>query len=165
MLSEIIDHAILKKARAVATESDHPLSAFFHVLPSRRSFVPVAIIMLIHIAVNRLNYSYCGYIWDSLAFCCDHPIYCRSWVVQCISFLRTIKWLIELEFSMLQTFDFRCVNKWSRCNYTGEGAIVSSSHGFDHFSPLCGATVRCRSHWEHNVPVCNRLRVQNFEAS
>ena len=60
MLSEIIDHAILKKARAVATGSDHPLSTFFHVLPSRRryrcikcktsrysrSFVPVAIIML-----------------------------------------------------------------------------------------------------------------------
>ena len=56
MLSEIIDHAILKKARAVAT--DHPLSTFFHVLPSRRryrcikcktshySFVPVAIRML-----------------------------------------------------------------------------------------------------------------------
>ena len=58
--SEIIDHAILKKARAVATESDHPLSTFFHVLPSQRryrcikcktsrysrSFVPVAIIML-----------------------------------------------------------------------------------------------------------------------
>ena len=32
-LSEIIDHAMLKKARAVATESDHPLSTFFHVLP------------------------------------------------------------------------------------------------------------------------------------
>ena len=60
MLSEIIDHAILKKARAVATESDHPLSTYFHVLPSRRryrclkcktsrysrSFVPVAIRML-----------------------------------------------------------------------------------------------------------------------
>ena len=60
MLFEIIDHAILKKARAVATESDHPLSTFFHVLPSRRryrcmkcktsrysrSFVPVAIRML-----------------------------------------------------------------------------------------------------------------------
>ena len=60
MLSEIIDHAILKKARAVATESDHPLSTFFHVLPSRRryrcikcktsrysrNFVPVAIRML-----------------------------------------------------------------------------------------------------------------------
>ncbi|KAK2172032.1 hypothetical protein NP493_998g00013 [Ridgeia piscesae] len=59
-LSEIIDHAILKKARAVATESDHPLSTFFHVLPSQRryrcikcktsrysrSFVPVAIRML-----------------------------------------------------------------------------------------------------------------------
>ena len=59
MLSEIIDHAILKKSRAVATESDHPLSTFFHVLPSRRryrcikcktsrysrSFVPVAIRM------------------------------------------------------------------------------------------------------------------------
>ncbi|KAK2183967.1 hypothetical protein NP493_288g00020 [Ridgeia piscesae] len=59
-LSEIIDHAILKKARAVATESDHPLSKFFHVLPSQRryrcikcktcrysrSFVPVAIRML-----------------------------------------------------------------------------------------------------------------------
>ena len=35
-LSEIIDHAILKKARAVATESDHPLSTFFHVLPSQK---------------------------------------------------------------------------------------------------------------------------------
>ena len=60
MLSKIIDHAILKKARAVATECDHPLSTFFHVLPSRRryhcikcktsrysrSFVPVAIRML-----------------------------------------------------------------------------------------------------------------------
>ena len=59
-LSEIIDHAILKKARAVATESDQPLSTFFHVLPSQRryrcikcktcrysrSFVPVAIRML-----------------------------------------------------------------------------------------------------------------------
>ena len=59
MLSEISDHAILKKARAVATESDHPLSMFFHVLSSQRryrikcktsrysrSFVPLAIIML-----------------------------------------------------------------------------------------------------------------------
>ena len=60
LLSEIIDHAIMKKARAVATESDHPLSTFFHVLPSQRTyrcikcntsrnsrcFVPVAIIML-----------------------------------------------------------------------------------------------------------------------
>ena len=59
-LTEIIDHAILSKARAVATESDHPLSTFFHVLPSQRryrcikcktcrysrSFVPVAIRML-----------------------------------------------------------------------------------------------------------------------
>ena len=59
-LTEIIDHAILKKTRAVATESDHPLSMFFHVLPSQRryrcikcktcrysrSFVPVAIGML-----------------------------------------------------------------------------------------------------------------------
>ena len=59
-LSETIDHAILKKARAVATESDHPLSTFFHVLPSQRryrcikcrtssysrSFVPLAIRML-----------------------------------------------------------------------------------------------------------------------
>ena len=57
---EIIDHAILKKACAVATETDHPLSTFFHVLRSRRrylcikcktsrygrSFVPVAIRML-----------------------------------------------------------------------------------------------------------------------
>ncbi|KAK2138610.1 hypothetical protein NP493_7454g00000 [Ridgeia piscesae] len=33
-LSEIIDHAILKKTRAVATESDHRLSTFFHVFPS-----------------------------------------------------------------------------------------------------------------------------------
>ena len=60
MLSEIFDLAILKKARAVATESGHPLSTFFHALPSRRryrcikcktsrysrSFVPVAIRML-----------------------------------------------------------------------------------------------------------------------
>ena len=38
MLSEIIDHAILKKARAVATESDHPLSTFFDVLPSQRRY-------------------------------------------------------------------------------------------------------------------------------
>ena len=38
MLSEIIDHAILKKARAAATESDHPLSTFFLVLPSRRRY-------------------------------------------------------------------------------------------------------------------------------
>ena len=52
--------AILKKARAVATEYDHPLSTFFHVLPSQRryrcikcktcrhsrSFVPVALRML-----------------------------------------------------------------------------------------------------------------------
>ena len=38
MLSEIIDHAILRKACAVATESDHPLSTFFHVLPSRRRY-------------------------------------------------------------------------------------------------------------------------------
>ena len=58
MLSETIDHASLKKARAVAADSDHPLSTFFH--PSRRryrcikcktsrycrSFVPVAIRML-----------------------------------------------------------------------------------------------------------------------
>ena len=78
MLSEIIDYAILKKARAVTTESDHPLFTFFHVLPSRRryrcikcktsrysrSFVPVAIRMLMsHIAVNRLNCSWSGYIW------------------------------------------------------------------------------------------------------
>ena len=34
MLSEIIDNAILQKARAVATESDRPLYTFFHVLPS-----------------------------------------------------------------------------------------------------------------------------------
>ena len=32
LLSEIINHAILRKARAVAIESDHPLSTFFHVL-------------------------------------------------------------------------------------------------------------------------------------
>ena len=38
ILSEIIDHAILKKARAVVTGSDHPLSTFFHVLPSRRRY-------------------------------------------------------------------------------------------------------------------------------
>ena len=37
-LSEIIDHAVFKKARAVATVSDHPLSTFFHVLPSQRRY-------------------------------------------------------------------------------------------------------------------------------
>ena len=60
MLSERIDHAILTKAHTVTTESDHPLSTFFHVLLSQskhrcikckisrysRSFVPVAIRML-----------------------------------------------------------------------------------------------------------------------
>ena len=60
MLSKMIDHAILKKARAVAAESDHPLFTYFHVLPSRRryrcikyktarysrSFMPVAIRLL-----------------------------------------------------------------------------------------------------------------------
>ena len=60
ILSEIINHAILKKARAIATKSDHPFSTFFHVLPSQRryrcikcktsrycrSFMPVAIRML-----------------------------------------------------------------------------------------------------------------------
>ena len=54
MLSQMIDHAILKKARVVDAESDHPLFTYFHVLPSRRryrcikcrSFVPVAIRML-----------------------------------------------------------------------------------------------------------------------
>ena len=38
MLSEMIDHAILKKARAVAAESDHPLFTYFYVLPSRRRY-------------------------------------------------------------------------------------------------------------------------------
>ena len=38
MLSEIIDHAVVKKGRAVATESDHPLSTFFHVLRSQRRY-------------------------------------------------------------------------------------------------------------------------------
>ena len=60
MLSQMIDHAILKKARAVAAASDHPLLTYCHVLPSRRryrcikfktarysrSVVPVAIRML-----------------------------------------------------------------------------------------------------------------------
>ena len=60
MLWEMIDHAILKKVRAVAAESDHPLFTYFYVLPFRRryrcikcktarysrSFVPVAIRML-----------------------------------------------------------------------------------------------------------------------
>ena len=36
ILSEMIDHAILKKSRAVAIESDHPLFTYFHVFPSRR---------------------------------------------------------------------------------------------------------------------------------
>ena len=58
--SEKIDHAILKKARAVASESEHPPCTFFHVLPSQRryrcikcktsrysrNFVPVAIRMV-----------------------------------------------------------------------------------------------------------------------
>ena len=61
MLSQMIDYAMLKKACAVAAESDHPLfTTYFHVLLSRRryrcidcktarysrSFVPVAIRML-----------------------------------------------------------------------------------------------------------------------
>ena len=55
--SQKIEHAILKKARAVAAESDHPFFTYFHVLRRRyhcikcktarysRSFVPVAIRM------------------------------------------------------------------------------------------------------------------------
>ena len=35
MLSQTIDHVILKKARAVAAESDHPLFTYVYVLPSR----------------------------------------------------------------------------------------------------------------------------------
>ena len=60
MLSKIIDHAILKKAGPDATESDHPLSEFFHVFLSQsryrcikctisrysKSFVSVSIRML-----------------------------------------------------------------------------------------------------------------------
>ena len=60
MLSKIIDHAILKKAGPVATESDHPLLKFFHEFPSQsryrcikckisrysKSFVSVSIRML-----------------------------------------------------------------------------------------------------------------------
>ena len=60
MLSQMINHAILKKARVVVAGSDHPLFTYFHVLPSRRryrcikckkarysrSFVPVAVRML-----------------------------------------------------------------------------------------------------------------------
>ena len=38
MLSKMIDHAILKKARAVAAESDHPLFTYFHIIPSRRRY-------------------------------------------------------------------------------------------------------------------------------
>ena len=38
ILSQMIDHAILKKARAVADESDHPLFTYFHDLPSRRRY-------------------------------------------------------------------------------------------------------------------------------
>ncbi|KAK2177640.1 hypothetical protein NP493_588g01017 [Ridgeia piscesae] len=38
MLSLMIDHAILKKARAVAAESDHPLFTYVHVLPSRKRY-------------------------------------------------------------------------------------------------------------------------------
>ena len=38
MLSEMIDHAILKKARAIAAESDHPLFTYFYVLSSRRRY-------------------------------------------------------------------------------------------------------------------------------
>ena len=36
MLSEMIDHAILKKARAVAGESDHPLFTYFHAFASKQ---------------------------------------------------------------------------------------------------------------------------------
>ena len=34
MLSKIINNAKLRKARAVAVESDHPLHVYFHVPPS-----------------------------------------------------------------------------------------------------------------------------------
>ena len=94
-LTEIIDHAILKKARAVATESDHPLSTFFHVLPSQRryrcikcktcrysrSFVPVAIRMLNAKWVVLMSPGWIVLVvytsGNSFAFCWDHPIYFR----------------------------------------------------------------------------------------
>ena len=94
-LSEIINHAILKKARAVATESDHPLSTFFHVLPSQRryrcikcktsrysrSFVPVAIRMLNAKWVILMSPGWIVLVVETsgnlFAFCCDHPIYFR----------------------------------------------------------------------------------------
>ena len=36
MLTQMIEHVILKKARAVSAESDHLLFIYFHVLLSRR---------------------------------------------------------------------------------------------------------------------------------
>jgi len=38
MPSQMIDHAILMKARAVAAESDQTVITHFHVLPSRRRY-------------------------------------------------------------------------------------------------------------------------------
>ena len=94
-LSEIINHAILKKAWAVATESDHPLSTFFHVLPSQRryrcikcktcrfsrNFVPVAIRMLNAKWVVLMSPGWIVLVvytsGNSFAFCWDHPIYFR----------------------------------------------------------------------------------------
>ena len=95
MLSQMIDHAILKKARAVTAESDHPLFTNFHVLPSQRryrcikcktahysrSFVPVAIRMLNQWYWCQQVCFLCGYIlhficilWQSFFtyFRCDH---------------------------------------------------------------------------------------------
>ena len=106
------DYAILKIARVVATETDHPPSTFFHVFPSQRryrcikcktsrysrGFVPVAIRMLnakwvillstdwIVLVVDTSGNSLAFLLWPSYIF------YMWSWVVQCISFLRTIKW-------------------------------------------------------------------------
>ena len=94
-LTEIINHAILKKARAVATESDHPLSTFFLVLPSQRryhcikcktcrysrSFVPVAIRMLNAKWVILMSPGWIVLVvytsGNSFAFCWDHPTYFR----------------------------------------------------------------------------------------
>ena len=122
MLSEKIDHAILKKPRAIVTEVDHPLSTFFHIRPSQiryrcitcktsrysRSFVPVAIRMLNAKLVILLSTGWIVHVVDTygihlhlvvtIPYIVDHENF-----VQCISFLRTIKWLIDWKIKQLTT--------------------------------------------------------------
>ena len=125
---------------------------------------------MIHIAVNRLNCSYSGYIWNSLAFCCDHPIYCRSWVVQCISFLRTIKWLFDWCF---MTWNYRPVTTNTRAttiytHFQGMSMIVEDRFLFLHFLPIHLSTIYIRfypSKWwvdgsPHKATWCMHTKVK-----